>query len=437
MNIAILVQGAGNHQGAWRRANSKIEETNKPDFYVNLAQACEAAKLDAIFFADIPFLDPKIFEANPVPNAFEPLMLTAHLAAFTSRIGLVSSVSTSFSEPYTIARQFASLDRISSGRAGWNIVTSAAGEKNYGFSSLPDQSLRYARAAEFIEITKRLWDSWDEKTLKIDRASGIFADIHDIRPTDFHGEYFNVAGPLNIQRPPQGWPVLFQAGASTTGMDFATRTAESIFTAQQSLEDSLHFARSMRNLVNQAGRDPRRVKILLGITPIIGATEAEALAVERELAGLIDLKGSLRKLSSYMPGVDLSSLDLDKPIPRNILPDVSQVQGRQSRYKLFVDLTLKEGWTLRQLVTLTSRSDGHWTVTGSPEQIADLMTERFLADACDGYVVMATYHPEGSDLFLKGVVPILQERGIFRKEYTGSTLREHLGLDVPSRRPLP
>lgn len=433
MNIAVLVSGGGNHQGAWRRGGSNIELANTPGFYVAFAQAAEAAKIDAIFFADIPSLDPKALGVNPVLNAFEPVVLTSYLAAFTSRVGLVSSVSTSFSEPYTVARQFASLDRVSGGRAGWNIVTSATGEKNYGATPLPDQDVRYAQAAEFVEIAKRLWDSWDQQTLKIDRASGQFGDVTDIRPTDFHGKFFDVAGPLNIQRPPQGWPVLFQAGASPIGRGFAAETAEGVFTAQQTLEDSLEFARDMRARVSAAGRDPRRVKLLLGITPIIGATEAEAKATERELGEFIDIKASLRKLNSYIPGVDLSGFDLDKPIPREALPDVSAVQGRQSRYKIFADLTLNDGWTLRELVKLTGRSDGHWTLTGSSEQIADQMAERFLADACDGYVVMPTYHPEGSGLFFSDVVPILQQRGLFRTEYEGTTLRSHLGLDIPER----
>lgn len=433
MNIAVLVSGGGNHQGAWRRAGSNIEAANTPAFYVNFARAAEAAKIDAIFFADIPSLAPKALASGPVLNAFEPLILTAYLAASTTRVGLVSSVSTSFSEPYTIARQFASLDRASGGRAGWNIVTSATGEKNYGNAPLPDQDVRYAQAAEFVEVAKRLWDSWDENTLVIDRESGVFANNADVRPTDFHGKFFDIAGPLNVQRPPQGWPVLFQAGASPIGRAFAAETAEGIFTAQQTLEDSLEFANDVRSRVARAGRNPRGVKVLLGITPIIGATEAEAKAVERELGEFIDIGTSLRKLNSYMPGVDLNTLDLDKPIPRDVLPDVSAVQGRQSRYKIFADLTLNDGWTLRELVKLTGRSDGHWSVTGSPEQIADQMTERFLADACDGYVVMPAYHPEGSDLFFSAVVPILQERGLFRREYEGTTLRSHLGLDIPPR----
>lgn len=433
MNIAVLVSGGGNHQGAWRRAGSNIETANTPGFYVDFAKAAEAAKIDAIFFADIPSLAPKALSSGPVLNAFEPLVLTSYLAAFTSRIGLVSSVSTSFSEPYTIARQFASLDRASGGRAGWNIVTSATGEKNYGTAPLPDQDVRYAQAGEFVEIAKRLWNSWDQTTLTIDRATGKFADSADILPTDFHGKFFDVSGPLNIQRPPQGWPVLFQAGASPIGRDFAAQTAEGIFTAQQTLEDSLDFAGDMRSRVAKAGRDPRRVKILLGITPIIGTTESEAKALESELGDFIDVQASLRKLNSYMPGVDLSALDLDKPIPRDILPEFSTVQGRQSRYKIFADLTLNDGWTLRELVKLTGRSDGHWTVTGSPEQIADQMADRFLADACDGYVVMPAFHPEGSGLFFSHVVPILQQRGLFRAEYSGSTLRSHLGLDIPER----
>jgi FMN-dependent oxidoreductase (nitrilotriacetate monooxygenase family) len=434
MHIAVLVSGNGNHQGAWRRANSGVEGIFGPDFYIRFARKAEAAKLDAIFFADIPVLDPKSLAINPPSHALEPVVLTALLAHATSRIGLVSSVSTSFSEPYTVARQFATLDHVSHGRAGWNIVTSATGEKNYGATPLPDQDVRYNQAREFVEVVKRLWDGWDHTTVIADKASGIYANLADLIPTNFHGEYFDVDGPLNVQRPPQGWPVLFQAGASPIGRGFAAETAEGIFTASQTLEGSIEFAKDMRARVAALGRDPSRIKILAGITPILGATEAEALAVERELGDFLNVPAALRRLNSYFPGVDLSTLDLDQPIPREVLPEVSSVQGRQSRYALFAELTLEHKWTLRELVKLTGRSDGHWTVTGSPEQVADQMTERYLAGGSDGYVVMPTYHPEGSDLFFEAVVPILQKRGLFRTEYEGSTLRSHLGLDVPQRR---
>jgi FMN-dependent oxidoreductase (nitrilotriacetate monooxygenase family) len=433
MHLAVLVAANGNHRGAWRRAGSNIEYALTPQFYVDFARKAEAAKLDAIFFADVPVLDPQALAVDPPSNVPEPLVLSAYLAAATSRIGIVSSVSTSFSQPFTVARQFALLDHVSGGRAGWNIVTSATGEKNYGGEPLPDQATRYAQAAEFVEIVRRLWDSWDAETLVIDRASGRFADASDVRKTDYQGLFFSVEGPLNVQRPPQGWPVLFQAGASPVGRRFAAETAEAIFTAEQTLEGSVAFNRDMRRLIAAAGRDPARVKILPGITPVIGPTEAEAKAVERELSGYIDFNASLRRLNSYIPGVDLRNFDVDRPLPREALPEVSSVQGRQSRYALFADLTWNHGWTLRQLIELTGRSDGHWTITGSPEFVADQMEHRFREGAGDGFVVMPTYHPEGSDLFFAEVIPILQSRGLFRTEYAGKTLRDHFGLDVPAR----
>lgn len=433
MHLAVLIAAGGNHRGAWRRASSNIEFGLTPQFYVDFARKAEAAKLDCVFFADVPVLDPQTLAVDPPPNGWEPIVLSTFIAAATSRIGIVSSVSTSFTEPFTLARQFAALDRVSGGRSGWNVVTSATGEKNYGGEPLPDQETRYAQAAEFVEIAKRLWDSWDNETLIIDRKNGRFADLDGIHPTNFHGRFFSVEGPLNVQRPPQGWPVLFQAGASAIGKRFAAETAEAIFTAEQTLEGSVAFAREMRRLIAAAGRDQTLVKILPGITPIIGATEAEAKAVEKELAGYIDLAASLRKLNSYIPGVDLSQFELDEPLPWEALPEVSSVQGRQSRYAIFADLTWNHGWTLRQLVELTGRSDGHWTITGSPEFIADQLEHRFREGVGDGFVVMPTYHPEGSDFFFTEVVPILQHRGLFRKEYEGTTLRDHLGLPVPRR----
>jgi FMN-dependent oxidoreductase (nitrilotriacetate monooxygenase family) len=433
MHLAVLVSAAGNHQGAWRRANSGIEGLHRPDFYVDFARKAERAKLDCIFFADIPVVDRANLAFDPPSHAMEPMVLNAYLAANTSRIGLALSVSTSFSEPYTVARQFATLDHLSAGRAGWNVVTSATGERNYGNQPLPDQATRYAQAREFVEITRRLWDSWDEDSVIRDRVSGRYIDVDDVTSTDFHGRFFDVDGPLNVQRPPQGWPVLFQAGASPEGSEFASEIGEAIFTAQQTLEGSLRYTLDLRGRIARRGRDPRRVKVLNGITPIIGATESDARAIERELGGYLHEPAALRRLNSYFPGVDLKALDPDRPIPREVLPAVSSVQGRQSRYALFVELTLERGWTLRELVRLAGRSDGHWTVVGSPEQIADQMAERFLAGAGDGYVVMPTYHPEGSGLFFEAVVPILQARGLFRREYRGVTLRDHLGLEVPAR----
>jgi N-acetyl-S-(2-succino)cysteine monooxygenase len=433
LHLALLVSAAGNHQGAWRRPDSGIERARDLGFYVELAQAAERAKLDAIFFADIPYLDTASLPINAPPFPLDPLLTSAAIAAGTSRIGLVTSISTTFSEPYTVARQLATLDHLSRGRAGWNIVTSATGEKNYGAAPLPDQDVRYARAAEHVDVVTALWDSWDSTSLVEDRATGRYADPAGARTIDHHGEHFDVTGPLNVLRPPQGWPVLFQAGSSPTGRDFAAATAEGVFTAQQTTQELVEFDADLRRRVAAAGRDPERVKILTGITPILGETAAEALDIERELGDLMHLPTALKRLNSYFPGVDLSVLDLDRPIPAESLPEVSTVQGRQSRYALFAGLTRDKGWTLRELARLAGRSDGHWTVTGSPSQVADAMVER-VTDAGDGFVVMPTYQPQGATLFLEKVVPILQERGLFRTEYEGETLRDHLGLAVPARR---
>ena len=433
MHLALLISATGNHQGAWRQAGSNLGRVNEPAFFVDLVRKAEAACIDAVFFADVPYTNAQALAANPVTNSFEPLVFSAYLAAVTRHIGLVSSVSTSFTEPFNVARHFAGIDALSGGRAGWNIVTSALGERNYGAAPLPDQDTRYARAAEYLEVAKRLWDGWDAEIIAADRARGLYARPEGVRPADFHGRFFDVEGPMTNQRPPQGWPVLFQAGASGTGRDFAARYAEGVFTSGQTLAESLAFTRDLKARAAGFGRDPQGIKVLNGITPLIAETADAAAAKARELAGFINIPAAIKRLNTYAEGVDLTHLDPDRPIPKDFLPPVASVQGRQSRYAIFHKLATEEGWTLRQLAELTGRSDGHWVVIGAPEQVADQMEERFRAGAGEGYVVMPTDHPESSDLFLRQVVPILQARGLFRDSYPGKTLRETMGLAKPPR----
>lgn len=433
MHIALLSTSAGNHQGAWRRPNSGVEHYLDPKLYLQFAKRAETACIDAIFFADVVSFDPHFWAANPLINAAEPLILSSLLAGATERIGLVSSVSTTFSMPYTLARQFAALDLVSGGRSGWNLVTSAGGEKHYGLGKLPDQDERYAQAEEFLEAAIKLWDSWTPESLLFDRQGGRFADPNDLRRVVFNGRYFSVEGYLNVPRPPQGRPVIFQAGSSPAGRDFAARHAEGIFTAAQTLDECRSFKMDMHKRLESYDRDPASVKILAGVAPIIGKTESEAKEVEQDLQQFIELGPALHRLNAYVPSIDLTVFELDKPLPPEKLPPISNVQGRQSRYALFRELAVKEGWTLRQLLHLSGRSDGHWSPTGSAAQVSEWMSEWFKAGACDGFIFMPTYFPNGFDLLVDDIIPDLQSRGIFRTEYKGSTLRSHFGLEIPSR----
>lgn len=428
MHLCMFIGSSGNHQGAWRRPDSRVEEIMSLSLFSDVAQWAERGKLDAVLVADLLALDTPRVRTDPM-GRLEPLTLLAALAARTTHLGLIGSVSTSFYEPFNMARQMASLDHISSGRAAWNIVTSAVGEANFGADDLPTQAQRYARAEEFVEVVTKLWDCWPDDAIVLDRAGGTYADPERVRRIDHAGEHFQVAGPLNVPRSPQGRPVFVQAGSSPEGMAFAARHAEVVFTAQQTLEDSRAFYHRLRDQVS--GRDPDLVKILPGVTPIIGATEAEARATAAELGDLIDLDTGLVRLQKWLGGIDLSGIDLDEPIPAELLPPVDGVQGRQSRYAIFKELAGSR--TLRRLIQIEVSSSGHWTPVGAAEQVADQMAERFLAGACDGFVVIPTHLPEGVEMLVDGVVPHLQRRGLFRTDYDGPTLRDNLGLPRPAR----
>ncbi|WP_281689745.1 LLM class flavin-dependent oxidoreductase [Pseudonocardia thermophila] len=432
MRLGMLIGGVGNHQGAWRRPESRVEEITSLSLFTDLAHWAEAAKIDALFMADGLTLETQRIKAGPYGH-LEPVTLLSALAARTERIGFIGSVSTTFTEPYNLARQMASLDHISGGRAAWNIVTSAWGEVNFGVP-LPSHADRYVRAAEFVEVVTALWDSWADDAVLADRAGGTYALPERVRRIDHVGEHFRVEGPLNVPRSPQGRPVLVQAGSSADGKNFAARYAEVVFTAQQTLADSQAFYRDLKARVAKAGRDPEKVKILPGVSPIVAPTEAEAQALATELRELINVEVGLERLQKQLGGVDLSGLDLDGTIPPELLPPIETVQGRQSRYGVFKELAVTEKYSIRRLIEMEVSSSGHWVPIGSPEQIADLLTERFTQRGCDGFVLLPAYIPEGVQLLTDAVIPILRERGLFREEYEGVTLRENLGLDRPAAR---
>jgi N-acetyl-S-(2-succino)cysteine monooxygenase len=430
IHLACFFGGVGQHQAAWRRPTSRAEEASALGLHADLAACAERGLFDALFIADGLYLDTPRMAREPM-GLFEPITMLSAMAARTSHIGLIGSVSTTFSAPYNTARQLAALDLISGGRAGWNIVTSSGGAENFGDTPLPSHGERYRRAGEFVDAVVALWNSWADDAILVDREGGIYADPERIHPIGFTGEYFSIAGPLNLPRSPQGQPVLAQAGSSEDGRRFAASRAELVFTAQQTLEDSVAFTRDMKARAVAAGRDPEKLKVLPGVCPFIGSTEAEARAAVSDLGELMDVEMGRVQLQQQLGGVELSELELDEPIPAEVLPDAGQVQGRQSRYVLFKRLATEEKLTLRQLIDMEVASTGHWLTVGTPEQVAARLADRFEAGGCDGYVVMPPYLPEGLELFVDHVVPLLQTRGLYRREYNGSTLREHFGLDRP------
>ncbi len=399
-------------------------------YYQDLARTAEEAKFDSIFFADGPALADNIKYASRF--RLEPFTWMSAIAAVTSRIGLIGTASTTYSEPYNLARQFASLDHLSNGRAGWNIVTTGApnAAQNFGLEEHPVHAARYARADEFLEVVTKLWDSWEDEALVADAESGVFADTDLIHAIDHVGQHFSVAGPLNTARSPQGRPVYVQAGSSEDGRAFAARWAEAIFTAHQTLGNAQEFYGDVKQRARANGRNPDQVKVLPGISPFIGSTTKEAEELHEEFSNLTQPAYSIEQLKR-MTGADLSSYDLDGPFPREVIDDSGE-RGVGSRFQVVLDIIDREQPTIRQLLHRLAGARGHRVVAGTPEYVADEMQRWYESGAADGFNVMPPWLTGGFDVFVEEVVPILRRRGLFRTEYDGSTLREHYGLDRPA-----
>jgi FMN-dependent oxidoreductase (nitrilotriacetate monooxygenase family) len=428
---AFLMTG-GHHEAAWRLPESNPHAGFDVDYWRNLAQLAERGTFDSLFLADGPALWHSA-EHRPA-GALEPTILLTILAAATSHIGLIATASTTYNDPYNLARRFASLDHVSGGRAGWNIVTTAGKDaaQNFGLDDRPAHRERYERAAEFVEVSLKLWDSWEDDAAIGDKASGRYADPARIHPIEHSGRFYQVRGPLNVPRGPQGHPLLVQAGSSDDGRAFAARYAEAVFTAQQTLADAQEFYADVKASARGFGRDPESIKILPGIVPVLGSTEAEARELERQLDEHILPAYGLAQLANMLE-VPAETLQLDRQLPADLVAD-TVVEGAQSRRQLVVNLARRESLTVRQVISRLGGGRGHWTVTGGPEQIADAITEWFTNGAADGFNIMAPVLPSGLETFVEHVVPILRARGLFRTEYTGRTLREHYGIDRPANR---
>ncbi|OXI93095.1 MULTISPECIES: LLM class flavin-dependent oxidoreductase [Burkholderia] len=435
LHLGAFLYPTGHHIAAWRHPGSQADAGVDFRHYVRLAQAAEAAKFDLVFLADgvgtrgddVEFLSRT---AHSYIAQFEPLTLLSALAAVTERIGLVGTASTSFNEPFHIARKFASLDHISGGRAGWNLVTSSSEHeaRNFNRDAHFDHAERYARAEEFADVVRGLWDSWDDDAFVRDRAAGRFFDPSKRHVLDHRGRFFQVRGPLNVARPPQGHPVVVQAGSSPAGTRLAARTAEVIFTAQQTLDDAVAFYADVKGQLAAFGRDPDSLKIMPGVFPVVGRTESEAKEKFDALQSLIDPTVGLALVSGLTGGFDLSAYPLDGPIPP--LPETNASKSRQA---LTIELARRENLTIRELYLRVAGARGHWQLVGTPEQIVDQLEERFVRYGADGYNVMAPTLPGGLDDFIALVLPELRRRGLFRRDYAGHTLREHLGLRRPVR----
>jgi FMN-dependent oxidoreductase (nitrilotriacetate monooxygenase family) len=434
LHLNLFIHGRGHHEAAWRHPSASPLALTDIRYYTDLARQAEAGCFDSVFLADTLAVGEDV--ASAPRTWLEPITVLAALAGVTSRIGLIATCSTTYTEPFNLARQFASLDHMSGGRVGWNIVTTwlVAAAANFGGQGAPTHADRYERAEEYMRVVKGLWDSWSDDAVLDDRATGHYARDGSIRAVDLRGSHYQVAGPLNVPRGPQGRPVFVQAGSSDTGRRFAARHAEAVFTAQMEKATAKDFYADLKRLAVEEGRDPGQMLILPGLSPVIGSTETEAHRIARELNDLSDPEVGRKRLSGRFGGYDFSHLPLDKPLAPEDFPDPASVQAARSRTEVIIGLVRREKPTLRQLLGYMAGARGHYVTAGAPEQIADLIEDWFHDGAADGFNVMPPVLPVMLEVFVAEVVPLLRRRGLFRSDYAGRTLRDHYGLVRPDVR---
>lgn len=434
LHLNLFINSRGHHEASWRHPGASPLALTDIRYYAEMAQKAERGLFDSIFLADQLALAPDV--ASAPRTWLEPVTVLAALAGRTERIGLIATCSTTYTEPFNLARQFGSIDHISNGRVGWNIVTSwlVAAAANYGDTSQVSHAERYERAEEYVRLVSALWDSWADDAVLDHRVAGRYVRDNAIRRVDHKGAHYQVAGPLNMPRGPQGRPVFVQAGSSDTGKRFAARWAEAVFTAQMEKATARDFYTELKRYAAEEGRAADQVLILPGLSPVIGSTEAEAERFARELNEMSDPEVGRSRLSGRFGGHDFSHLPLDRALAPEDFPDPATVQAARSRTEVIIGLVRRERPTLRQLLGYLAGARGHYVTTGTPERIADLIEDWFRDGAADGFNLMPPVLPAMLDVFVEHVVPILQKRGLFRTEYTAETLRGHYGLHRPDVR---
>jgi N-acetyl-S-(2-succino)cysteine monooxygenase len=427
MHLGVFWLGTGNHSAGWRYEGAATSNCSWP-VVMEGARTAERGKFDLFFISDAVVMDPG--DHPSFISRFEPTTLIAALSAVTSRVGLGATTSTSFSEPYDVARTFSTLHHISGGRAAWNIVTSThnAAALNFGKDRLADHDLRYEIANEFVDVVKGLWHTWDDGAIVADKSTGIFLDKSKVRPLDHKGRFFSVKGPINIERSRYGDPLIVQAGGSPPGQELSARTADLVFSVVNGDKASAKAAYdALKQRVAKHGRAPEALPILPGVMPIIGATNERAKEQLDKLQSWLSPTNALSLVSQRI-GHDIASYPLDGPVPE--LPPTTN-RG-QSFSQTLLDMARREKMTLRDLYNVTAAARGHWVIYGTPQRIADIFEEWFESGMADGFIIMPAYFPGAFDDFVDLVVPELQRRGLFRKEYSGSTLRDHLGSGLPT-----
>jgi FMN-dependent oxidoreductase (nitrilotriacetate monooxygenase family) len=434
LKLGAFMRPASIHTAAWRYPGAFPDANFNLQHMVRFAQTLERGKFDAFFMADhlaVLNMPMAALQRSHTSTSFEPLTLLPALAMVTKHLGLIATASTTFDAPYHIARRFASLDHISGGRAGWNIVTTSNPDAalNFGLEEHVEHDERYRRAREFFDVVTGLWDSWADDAFVRDVEKGIFFDPAKLHVLDHKGEHLSVKGPLNIARPVQGWPVIVQAGASDAGRQLAAETAEAIFASQNNLADAQAFYADVKARAAAAGRNPEHLKVLPGCFVVVGDSLADAQAKRARLDSLVHPDSGIASLSIAL-GCDASGFDLDKPLPAELPPTNQSLSGRER----VLTMAAREGLTVGQLAQRFGAHYGGLSMMGTPADIADQMQAWLEQRGCDGFNIMFPFLPEGLDDFVDRVVPELQRRGIFRTEYEGATLRDNLGLPrVPNR----
>ena len=432
LHLGAFMRPVSIHTGAWRYPGALPDANFSLAAIQRFIRSLEAAKFDYFFMADhlgVLNLPRQALMRSHTVTSFEPFTLLSALAGVTERIGLVATASTTYDEPFHVARRFASLDHISGGRTGWNVVTTSNPDssRNFGLETQPDHAARYHRAREFHDVVTGLWDSFADDAFVMDAAKGIYFDPARMRALNHKGEHFSVTGPLNIARPVQGWPVIFQAGASDPGRQLAAETAEAVFAAESTLEGSKAYYDDVKGRAATVGRNPDHIKIMPAVFLVVGDTVEEAHAKRAKLDSLVHYDSGIHSLSGML-GHDVSGFDPDGP-----LPDIPESNASKSSRRFMIELAQAENLTIRQLAAKAG-SYGGLAFVGTAKTIADEMQHWLEQAACDGFTTMFPYLPEGLEDFTGKVVPELQARGLFRTEYEGETLRDHLGLPRPDNR---
>jgi N-acetyl-S-(2-succino)cysteine monooxygenase len=434
LHFGLFIYPGGHHLAGWRHPSVEAKDILGVEYYKRAAVAAERGLFDLYFVGDMLAAREREGQlvAEGALNNIDSISIDSAIAGTTRHIGVVATLSTTYNEPYAIAERFASLDHLSGGRAGWNIVTTANDDAALNFSRKGhmEKTLRYQRAKEFVDVCTGLWDSWADDALVGDRDSGRFADEQKIRPIDHVGEFFSVKNPLTLPRPPQGWPVLVQAGGSPAGIEFAASVAEVIFTAQTKLAEALAFREAVQTRMPNHGRDPASLRTLPGLMPIIGDTEKSAFRKEEELNELLHPAVGIWMLSEQLK-FRLYDFPVDARLPTSEI----RASGKDftPRVISLLEKADVENLSILECGRLVAATRSHGSIVGTPEQIADHIVSWFEAGAADGFNIMPPYFPSELDIFVDQVIPILQRRGLFRTAYEGTTLRDHLGLARPIR----